>query len=213
MPQPDPNCPTCEGDGHYGEHLHICHCLQKPARDFTTLVARLREADLGSVVYEGCQAVISACGDYRYLLNRFWDYERPTMTFVMFNPSTADHRNDDPTIRACTRLAKQGGYGGLRVLNLFAYRTPSPEKLWNAKDPIGLLNDSFLLQLAKTPESDPVVAAWGAIKSRGRDRVVQDILERCELQTRTFCFGHTENRSPKHPLYLPTAAKLEAYKW
>ncbi|SAL75871.1 hypothetical protein AWB68_04863 [Caballeronia choica] len=43
-------------------------------------------------------AQLSDCGSYRYRLWREWDTSRPTLAFLMLNPSTADHLNDDPTI-------------------------------------------------------------------------------------------------------------------
>src|SRR5258708_9826988 len=36
-------------------------------------------------------AEISDCGTYRYRLWREWDRARPTLAFLMLNPSTADH--------------------------------------------------------------------------------------------------------------------------
>ena len=37
-------------------------------------------------------------GNYRYLLGRKWDANLPQVTFVMLNPSTADHQQDDRTL-------------------------------------------------------------------------------------------------------------------
>ena len=44
-------------------------------------------------------AIISECGTYRYLLQRFWDARLESLNFIMLNPSTADAMKDDPTIR------------------------------------------------------------------------------------------------------------------
>ena len=54
-------------------------------------------------------------GEYRYWLERSWDRSPVTgwpldmLTFVMLNPSTADGRVDDPTIRRCIGFARRGG--------------------------------------------------------------------------------------------------------
>ena len=60
-------------------------------------------------------AVISDCSKYRYLLRRTWDHSKPRLLYVMLNPSTADARNDDATIRSCVRLASGLGYGSIEV--------------------------------------------------------------------------------------------------
>jgi len=51
-------------------------------------------------------AVLSRDGLYRYALRRVWDPARPAVLFIGLNPSTADHRIDDPTIRRCVRFAR-----------------------------------------------------------------------------------------------------------
>lgn len=70
-------------------------------------------------------AVISACGRYRYLLTRQVRPGSRTATFVMLNPSTADATSDDPTIRRCSGFARRLGCGKLVILNLFAVRQPT----------------------------------------------------------------------------------------
>jgi hypothetical protein len=44
------------------------------------------------------------------------------LVFVMLNPSTADASKDDATIRRCIGFAKQLKFGGIKVVNLFAFR-------------------------------------------------------------------------------------------
>ncbi len=73
--------------------------------------------DIAGVRVEGTReagATLSVDNVYRYALWRTWDppadmFEpsRPIMTWVMLNPSTADHRVDDPTIRKCIGFAKR----------------------------------------------------------------------------------------------------------
>lgn len=54
----------------------------------------------------------------------------------MLNPSTADENVDDPTIRRCINFAKDWGYGGMYVGNLFAFRTAYPKELKEAGFPV-----------------------------------------------------------------------------
>ncbi|MEP0894347.1 DUF1643 domain-containing protein [Leptolyngbya boryana FACHB-1624] len=79
--------------------------------------------------------------------------------FVGLNPSTADETHDDPTIRRCTKFAKDWGYSGLCMTNLFAYRATDPKEMIASVDSIGLENDQYLLEYAA--RAGIVVAAWG----------------------------------------------------
>ena len=105
-------------------------------------------------------AYISECGQYRYLLTRdVASIGNGTVTFVCLNPSTADATEDDPTIRRCTRFAREWGYAQLKVVNLYAYRSTDPSQLARVPDPVGPENDDILS--AVLGSSDCIVAAWG----------------------------------------------------
>jgi hypothetical protein len=145
------------------------------------------------------RAELSPCKNYRYALWREWSDE-PQVLFVMLNPSTADDSQDDPTIRRCIAFAKQWGYGGLIVANLFAWRSPYPAHLKNARDPIGPSNDQWLKKLAK--QSAAVVGAWG---NHGT------YMQRGQAVAALFpglqCLGVTKQGQPRHPLYVPSATQ------
>jgi hypothetical protein len=66
------------------------------------------------------RAALSACGAYRWWLERLWDPCRPRILFIGLNPSRADARSNDPTLRRVMRFARSWGYGAVDVLNLFA---------------------------------------------------------------------------------------------
>ncbi len=142
-------------------------------------------------------AIFDHSSTYRYLLWRSWS-QSPKVGFVMLNPSQADATLNDPTIRRCIGFAQSWGYGGLEVVNLFAYRTKSPAHLQQIKDPIGADNDRYLLTLAK--RVDTIVLAWGnAGTLKGRDRAV---MQQLNSQQNVFCLGITKTGQPRHPLYL-----------
>lgn len=61
-------------------------------------------------------AVLSEDRKYRYLLSRNWDDTKPTALFIGLNPSTADEKEDYPTINKCISYAKSWGNPG-RLLN------------------------------------------------------------------------------------------------
>lgn len=150
-------------------------------------------------------AVFSRDGIYRYALTRLWSSSPRRATFIMLNPSTADGRRDDPTIRRCINFAKREGAGGLTVVNLYAYRATSPNDLWLTNDPIGPENDRVLADVLCTA-GDLVIAAWGSHARAERVERLGSIAAACDIQL--MALGQTKSGQPRHPLYLPSAAQL-----
>jgi hypothetical protein len=150
-------------------------------------------------------------GEYRYRLWRVWS-EAPCLGVIMLNPSTADAEQDDPTIRRLCRFARRDGFGGIQVLNLFAYRATDPAVLKEAVDPVGERNDSHIESVCRSLEM--VVCAWGAHPAaRERAFQVQRLLLplRAAWGTQFRCFGLTQGGHPKHPLYVPSSAPLQEF--
>ena len=152
-------------------------------------------------------AVISACGRYRYLLARQVGPGPRTATFIMLNPSTADATNDDPTIRRCIGFARQWECGRLAVLNLFAFRATDPADLKRAEEPVGPANREWFEKTLTDAGEGPVVCGWGVHgEHAGQDTVVLGWL--AEIGVRPFALGLTMGGHPRHPLYLPKMAEL-----
>ncbi len=145
-------------------------------------------------------ALFSPCGRWRYLLTRTWG-SAPPVVFCMLNPSTADDRADDPTVRRCRGFARAWGYGGLVVVNAYGWRAVDPAALWRADDPVGRDNDRHLVVAAAGAAL--VVAAWGA--QIRRDRAEQ--IRRLPGFERLFTLGVTRSGQPRHPLYAPARTK------
>lgn len=148
-------------------------------------------------------AFLSDDGKYRYELWRSWDISVESLTFVMLNPSTADANIDDPTIRRCIRFAKDHGFGGIRVLNLYAFRATNPKDMFRATDPVGPLNDSFF-----DTGVGPVIVAWGAHARADRVRKVLPHLVGRQL----FHLGLTKDGAPRHPLYVRADQPFRDFK-
>ncbi len=150
-------------------------------------------------------AVLSDDREYRYQLTRTWDAKKPTLAFIMLNPSTADETEDDPTIRRCLGYAKDWGYGSLVVGNLFAYRTSEPSELHDHSNPVGPENDNHFREICENAEK--VIAAWGTdgnLQNRGQE--VVDMLDMDLYALDTTKHGH-----PNHPLYQPKDVEPEIY--
>lgn len=152
-------------------------------------------------------ALLSECKAYRYLLWRKWDGSPDdSLSFIMLNPSKADALEDDPTILRCMAFAKREGFGGIRVVNLFAYRSTDPAALRRVSDPIGPDNDNFI-KTQITP-GRTIVAAWGAVSFQER---IRQVLTMIREYGRVRCLGTTKNGSPRHPLYLPASTPLVSF--
>ena len=148
-------------------------------------------------------------GEYRYLLWREWNNQGETVSFIMLNPSRADAETNDPTITRCINFAQSWGYGRLEVVNLFAYRTPKPSLLEQAREPIGRDNPRFILESVE--KSDRVILAWG---NHGTWQQ-QDLytLELLKSYNHLYCFGTTKKGCPRHPLYLRSSTKPQRWKF
>jgi hypothetical protein len=107
--------------------------------------------------------IFSDCRKYRYTLWREWGDIRATLLpdphfdfypgrpdqfvqFVALNPSTADEKQDDPTVRRCVNYAKAWGFGAMCMTNLFALRATDPKVMLAHDLPIGLLNIHWLTE-------------------------------------------------------------------
>lgn len=157
-------------------------------------------------------AHISRDGKYRFCLSRRWGFG-PLAHWCMLNPSTADHRKDDPTIRRVMAFSRAWGFDGCFVTNVFPLRATNPRVLLTHAEP-----DSVITQNEETIETAAftagkfgmMVCAWGAAVSHP---VLLDAslsaLELIRKQTRSMCLGVTRDGHPRHPLYVRGDTKLE----
>ncbi len=141
------------------------------------------------------EAEISSDGIYRYWLSRIWFPHKPYVCFVGLNPSIADADIDDPTIKKCVRYSLLWHYGGLVMVNLFAYRATKPRKMMTATSPVGPLNDEFIKRFSK--DAGLTIMAWGNNGShKNRNSEVIPLL------TEPYYLVLTNKEHPHHPLFL-----------
>lgn len=154
-------------------------------------------------------------GPYRYSLTRTWNDRLAAVAYLMLNPSTADADHDDPTLRRCIHFAREGGYGGLHVVNLFAWRASDPSDLiQEAKSGVDIVgpgnNDAILEACIATVA---VVCAWGALGGifKHRTKEVLGLLDAGGY--RLLCLGQANNGQPRHPLYLENSTHIRPYNF
>lgn len=156
-------------------------------------------------------ARISKCGKYRYNLLRDWA-DRALLPICMLNPSKADAVEDDPTIRRVSRFAERDGFGGIFVVNLYAFRATDPAELWLQRhgDIVGPENDREIVEAAEYAKDrcGKIVVAWGADPGpiRDRDRDVLKLIAAAGAVPHAWKV--TRDGHPGHPLYLPADSRL-----
>lgn len=145
-------------------------------------------------------AVFSPCRRFRYRLWRIWDESRPLALYVLLNPSTANEIDPDPTVTRCMRRAALRGYGGIIVVNLYAWVSTYPSALATVDDPVGPENDFHILEAAKRAANNAVICGWGTKLPRGsqRDIEVTRLLRSAGIVP--MCLFVTKDGFPKHPL-------------
>ncbi len=119
----------------------------------------------------------------------------------MLNPSMADDKNDDPTIRRLINFTKKFNYGGFLVGNIFTKITPNPKDI-DKSSGITYKNSEELLKLIN--KADEIVYAWG--NSIEEPKILKKLIFKPK------CFGKNFNGTPKHPLYLSSSSKLESFR-
>jgi len=157
---------------------------------------RLRDDVVSHATYDGP-------GDcYRYTLHRVWDETKPSVMWLMMNPSVATEYGDDRTVAKCQRYARAWGYGAMFVGNTFAYRCTDQKRLLEVEDPIGPGNDRALLDMAKA--SALVVLAYGAPHHRTlRARGTEVTRALFDAGVELHVLRLSRSGRPEHPLYLP----------
>ena len=157
-------------------------------------------------------AVISRCEKYRYKLTRTWDEDKGKVLFIMLNPSTANHIENDLTTIRCINFAEKWGYGGIMIGNIYPFRAKRPKDLkkWIDDDTISL--ESYSSNVAHVEEmaeqADMIVCAWGCNYKDGIPEWVDELGDLFYLE---LC---KDDITPKHPLgnlskdAIPTNYKL-----
>ncbi len=160
-------------------------------------------------------ATFSQCGLYRYWLRRSWA-DGPMALLLAMNPSTADERDNDPTIerfvRRVMRWNAQGGirvndrvlqFGSAGVVNVFAVRetdsTKLPSLIHAGIDIVGPENDRIILERCQV--AGFILCGWGkpgGLMNRGGQVAAK--LRAAGIPLHALAIN--ADGTPKHPLYV-----------
>lgn len=155
------------------------------------------------------RASYSQDGRYRWWFERRWG-DGPMICWVGLNPGTGDTDGKPrPTLGRMIRRAEKDGYGALRIVNLFSYRTTKPKALRAAHasgvDIVGSETDAHIRE-AHDLAALTVVAWGGHGLIAGRGAAVASRLPGAR------CLGATAAGEPRHPLYVRGDVPLVPYR-
>lgn len=151
-------------------------------------------------------------GAYRYVLTRELDIQLgagpKVMCWVCLNPSTADARRNDNSVRRMLGFAKREACSAMWIVNTHGLRSRTPRLLLPGAhpDPVGPRNDHYLVDRAR--RADVVVAGWGALHPKLRERGTQVRAMLAAAGVELLCLGTTASGDPRHPLYVKADTPL-----
>lgn len=150
---------------------------------------------------------------YRHGLSRDCGGECP-LVGIGLNPSTADHRKDDNTIRKDKKFTRAWGFGRFIKLNAYDYRSTDPKAMFGAKRNgiriISARNDLVIREVIDEAiwRKGKVWVAWGKNIEPDRQREMAALLDGAEL----WCIKTNLDGSPVHELYQPDASVLQRWE-
>jgi hypothetical protein len=159
-------------------------------------------------------ANLSSCGRYRFTLTRTWG-AGPHVCWIGLNPSTADHRENDPTVRRWIHFSSACGFGGFVAVNIYPFRTPNPAALrrwadWLNNGPDWYVRDTIMhnfdVVVREAKQAALVVACWGAGADWNDDAYMrtEHLIEEIQSNEAPWpdlhCLGKTAGGHPIHPM-------------
>lgn len=152
-------------------------------------------------------ADFSKNGTHRLWLSREWDIEKPTLSFLLCNPSKAGAEENDPTVRKCIGFAWRLGFGSIVIVNAFSFIATYPRDLKSAGYPNHPDNNRRIIQAAYFgTEGTILVCAWGT-PLRGHPRAAALLKMLREHGHEPHALKLTHDGIPHHPLMLPYELK------
>jgi len=145
------------------------------------------------------KAEFSLDGHKRYSLSRIWENKLPKVLFIMLNPSIANSKKNDPTIRKIISYSKSWGFGGVYVGNLYSNISPYPKDIRLIKFHREKKNIESIKKMEEIAEL--TVFAWG------NNEKTPNWLK--ALIKKPYYIELSKNGIPKHPLYLKKNLKYQ----
>lgn len=151
-------------------------------------------------------ADLSADGRCRWSLKRVWEPEKGLVLYVGLNPSKADKKIDDMTVKKGMGFARAWGYGGSMHGNAYPFITPYPKSLAECTASEIEKNDVKLIEMARL--ASVVVLAWGSFPQfKARFDRVSEMLK----PWNPICLGLTKDGFPHHISRIAYSTRREKF--
>ena len=165
--------------------------------------------------------LISTNKEYRWSLSFKISKSKKEIIFIGLNPSLSDSKFLDNTTKKIIKICRNYNYGKLKIINLFALISKSPNKLLIHKEPVGYLNNKFINKNLKYWSENKNCDLWLGWGNNGtflkRDKkITKKIINFYSRKKDNFVkplgplfIKKTKKKNPIHPLYCSDNSILQ----
>ena len=166
--------------------------------------------------------LISKSKEYRWSLSFKISKSKKEIIFIGLNPSLSDSNYTDNTTRKIIKICKNYNYGKLKIINLFALISRTPDKLLIHKKPVGYLNNRFINKNLKYWSENNNCDLWMGWGNNGtffkrNQKISKKIMNFYATKKNNFVnplgplfIKKTKKENPIHPLYCSDNSTLQA---
>jgi hypothetical protein len=166
--------------------------------------------------------LISTNKEYRWSLGFKINKSKKEMIFIGLNPSLSDSTYIDNTTRKIIKICNNYNYGNLKIINLFALISKTPDKLFTHKKPVGYLNNKFINKSLKYWSENKNCHLWLGWGNKGiflnrNYNISKKIMNFYSIKKDNFVnplgplfIKKTKKQNPIHPLYCSDNSSLQS---
>ena len=166
--------------------------------------------------------LISTNKEYRWSLGFKINKSKKEMIFIGLNPSLSDSTYIDNTTRKIIKICNNYNYGNLKIINLFALISKTPDKLFTHKKPVGYLNNKFINKSLKYWSENKNCNLWLGWGNKGtflnrNYNISKKIMNFYSIKKDNFVnplgplfIKKTKKQNPIHPLYCSDNSSLQS---
>jgi hypothetical protein len=129
------------------------------------------------------------------------------VVWCLNNPSMADGKRDDPTVKKLWHYTTLWGYGCMELVNTNPCRATDPKAAWMPPEPALAINDEWLKMAVEN--SAITIAAWG---NEAHPVLARRAYSHIHTLGPVYAMRVSKPGNPYHPLYLPGDLRPQLWK-